>query len=340
MTTPNKALLTRIPNNPILCEADIPWDCMSVFNAGVCKWEGGYKMLFRTDSGPKEMPDSRLTRVGLASSKDGYKWTVDEEPVFDQEKMRIWLKGQYAARFGNEEIVRIYDPRITVIEGEVYLCFALDTKHGVRGGLARSSDFRNWTLLHISLPENRNMVLFPERVNGKLIRLDRPFPLYLRKNESFDIWISESPDGELWGHHKLLLGAEEAHCGNAKIGPGAPPIKTDKGWLTTFHAVTHHPDRDLGTWARNRTWHKEYVAGLMLLDLEDPSKVIGITRQPLLQSEEPYELGGFRGSVIFPGGFILEDDNTVKMYYGGGDTVVALAEGKLDELLDSIEPIR
>ncbi|WP_269537094.1 glycoside hydrolase family 130 protein [Cerasicoccus fimbriatus] len=339
MTTVDTALLKRITNNPILCEDNIPWDCMSVFNAGVCKWDGEYKMLFRTDSGSKEKPNARMTRIGLASSQDGYAWTVDKEPVFDQDKMRSWLKGEYAARFGDEELVRIYDPRITVIDGEIYLCFALDTAHGIRGGLARSKDFRNWTLLHISLPENRNMVLFPERVNGNILRLDRPFPLYFRTKESFDIWISESSDGRFWGNHKLLLGAEEVECGNAKIGPGAPPIKTEKGWLTTFHAVTNNPDRNLGTWAHHGEWYKEYVAGLMLLDLDNPSEVIGMTRRPLLKSEAPYELDGFRGSVIFPGGFILEDDNTVKMYYGAADTVVALAEGKLDDLLASIEPL-
>ncbi len=151
--------------------------------------------------------------------------------------------------------------------------------------------------------------------------------------------MSESPDGVLWGNHKLLLGAEEVAYGNAKIGPGAPPIKTEKGWLTTFHAVVHHPDHDLGTWAKNRTWHKEYVAGLMLLDLENPAKVIGMTKEPLLKSEVDYETEGFRGSVIFPGGFILEDDQTVKMYYGAADTVVALAEGKLEDLLAAIKPI-
>ena len=77
----------------------------------------------------------------------------------------------------------------------------------------------------------------------------------------------------------------------------------------------------------------------MLLDLDDPSKVIGMTKEPLLRSEAPYELEGFRGSVIFPGGFILEDDGIVKMYYGAADTVVALAEGKLEDLLNSIEPL-
>lgn len=341
MNANSEPLLTRSSSNPVLAEGDIPWDCMSVFNAGVCRWEDGYLMLFRTDSGAREAPNALTTCVGLARSKDGVKWDVDPEPIFDRMKMRHWLGDLYPERISSDEMRRIYDPRVTVIDDQFYLCFALDTLHGVRGGLARSKDLREWELLHITLPENRNMVLFPERVNGKLVRLDRPFPLYLRGGkEHFDIWISESEDGVHWGNHRLLLGAEEVAFGNAKIGPGAPPIKTDRGWLTTFHAVRHHPDRDLGTWQKDCTWHKEYVAGLMLLDLKDPSKLIGMTPTPLLESEAKYELEGFRGSVIFPGGFIAEDDGSVKMYYGAADTVVALAEGRLDALLDSIQPVK
>ncbi|WP_309400123.1 glycoside hydrolase family 130 protein [Cerasicoccus maritimus] len=335
------SLLQRCAANPILQESDIPWDCMSVFNAGIAKWDGEYVMLFRTDSGPKATPDARLTRVGLARSQDGIKWDVDPEPVFDQKIACEWLKDQYHERFGEKEIFRIYDPRITLIDGEAYFCFAFDTIHGVRGGIAKCSSkcLRKWELLSLSLPENRNMVMFPERINGKLYRLDRPFPIYSKGwQEMFDIWISESVDGKYWGESRLVLGAEEVPFTNGKIGPGAPPLKTDKGWLTTFHAVHIDKENPLQGW-EPKSWCKEYVSGLMLLDLNDPSRVIGISKQPLLRAEAPYEIEGFRGSVIFPGGFLLEEDGTVKMYYGAADTVVALAEGTLESLLSAIEPI-
>ncbi|WP_269522092.1 glycoside hydrolase family 130 protein [Coraliomargarita parva] len=334
-----KPLLQRRSNNPILQDSDIPWDCMSVFNAGISKWNGQYVMLFRTDSGPKDAPIPALTRIGLAHSKDGYTWEIEKEPVFDRDKIRVWLKDQYEERFGSEEIVRVYDPRITVIDGEAYFCFAFDTEHGVRGGIAKTTDqnLRSWELLHLSLPENRNMVLFPERVNGKLVRLDRPFPLYFNGGkESFDIWMSNSSNGTEWGDHRLLLASEEVPFANAKIGPGAPPIKTERGWLTTFHAVEINNEKPLNAWSPH-PWTKEYIAGLMLLDLENPAKVIGMCREPLLRAETEYELDGFRGGVIFPGGFLLEDDGTVKMYYGAADTVVGLAEGKLEDLLNAIE---
>lgn len=339
MTTQQSTSVRRFAKNPILTEADIPWDCTSVFNAGVCKWENRYAMLFRTDTGEPADPDAHLTRVGLAWSEDGYAWEVAPDPIFDQVILKAWLRDAYPERLTDNEVIRIYDPRITVIDDEVYFCFALDTVHGVRGGLAKSTDFRNWKLLNISLPENRNMVLFPERVNGKLMRLERPFPMYLRGNqESFDIWCSDSVDGEYWGKHRLLIGAEEVPFSNCKIGPGAPPIRTDKGWLVAFHAVYQHDDHDLKTWSAT-PWRKEYLAGLMLLDIDDPSQVIGMAHEPLLAAEADYELDGFRGSVIFPGGFVAESDGTVKIYYGAADTVVTLAESTIQALLELIEPL-
>ncbi|QYY37268.1 glycoside hydrolase family 130 protein [Ruficoccus sp. ZRK36] len=332
------SLLKRYPNNPVLHEDNIPWDCMSVFNAGICKQGDRYLMLFRTDSGPRERPVDQRTKIGVAQSDDGFNWKVAPDPIFDSESMHELLVGQYTNHFPREEIVRIYDPRITIIDGEIYLCAALDTKHGIRGLIAKTSDLGRWDLLHITLPENRNMVLFPERVNGNFLRLDRPFPLYYTGGkESFDIWYSSSPDGRHWGEHRLLLAAEQVPFSNCKIGPGAPPIRTEKGWLAAFHAVIKNENKPLCGWSPE-PWTKEYVAGLMLLDLEKPYKVIGMSQTPLLTSEESYETEGFRGSVIFPGGMIAEEEGSVKMYYGAADTVVALATGTVDELLSAITP--
>ena len=134
-----------------------------------------------------------------------------------------------------------------------------------------------------------------------------------------------------WGNSKLLLGVEDVPFANDKIGPAAPPVKTEKGWLTTFHAVDRDEKRGKNGW--EETWKKRYSAGLMLLDLKDPSKVIGLYKEPLIAPEVSYELEGFRGNVVFPGGMILEENGEVKLYYGAADTVEALATAQLDELL-------
>jgi len=119
---------------------------------------------------------------------------------------------------------------------------------------------------------------------------------------------------------------------NDKIGPAAPPIKTKHGWLTTFHAVDIDAARGKNGW--EAAWKKRYCAGIMLLDLENPDKIVGLYKEPLLAPEAAYEVdGGFRNHVIFPGGMILEEDGEVKLYYGAADTVECLATAHVDDLV-------
>jgi beta-1,4-mannooligosaccharide/beta-1,4-mannosyl-N-acetylglucosamine phosphorylase len=210
---------------------------------------------------------------------------------------------------------------------------AVDTVHGIRGGIFKTDDFQSFELISLTLPDNRNMVLFPEKLVGHFVRLERPFPIYMREqDESFDLWISRSPDLRFWGDTRLLLAASEVPFCNAKIGPGAPPVKTPQGWLTTFHTVEKHPEKTNRGW-EDQGWFKTYYGGIMLLDLENPSKLLGFSRKPLLAPEAEYELDGFRGGVIFPTGMILEDTGEVKIYYGASDTVVALASAHVDDLV-------
>jgi beta-1,4-mannooligosaccharide/beta-1,4-mannosyl-N-acetylglucosamine phosphorylase len=256
--------------------------------------------------------------MGLATSDDGIHWKVSPKPCFQMH---------------DEEITFAYDPRLTVLEGRVYMCFAVATKHGLRGGIAVTDDFEKFDVLHMTVPDNRNMVLFPEKVGGRYVRLERPFPVYGRGGKDrFDTWMSWSPDMRHWGDSELVLGVEHVPFANDKTGPGAPPIKTPKGWLTAFHAVDIDQTRGKNGWEPK--WPKRYTAGIMLLDLEDPSKVIGMCHEPLIAPEAPYEVdGGFRNNVIFPGGMILEDSGEVKIYYGCADTIECMATASVDDLI-------
>jgi beta-1,4-mannooligosaccharide/beta-1,4-mannosyl-N-acetylglucosamine phosphorylase len=184
------------------------------------------------------------------------------------------------------------------------------------------------------------MVLFPERVGGRFARLERPFPIYGRsESEAFDIWYSDSPDCRDWGNTRLVLGSEQVPFCNSKIGPAAPPIRTERGWLTLFHAVDKDENRVFESW--HGRWIKRYTAGIMLLDLADPARVVGLARRPVMVPEPAYayEMQGFRGGVIFPCGLIAEPDGSVKIYYGAADTVVALATARLEDLVDLCEPL-
>lgn len=311
--------IKRHPGNPILDAGKVPYEAVCTYNAGFAKYNGKYVMVFRNDfvrNKDNFMTTAARINLGLAVSDDGIDWTVAPEPCWKLE---------------TDEILRVYDPRLTVIDGKCFLCFAADTRHGVRGGVAVTEDFCKFEILSMSAPDNRNMVLFPEKIGGKYMRLERPFPVYSRGGgEAFDIWSSCSPDGRYWGDTGLVLGAEDVPYSNCKIGPGAPPVKTKYGWLCAIHAV-EKIERELYAWHPN--WHKVYYGGLMLLDLENPNQVLAVSKQPLLVPEMPYETEGMRGSTIFPGGMILEDSGEVKIYYGSADTVECLASADLGDLL-------
>ena len=311
----------RYADNPILDASRVPFPSVQTYNAGFTKFQGKYVMVFRNDyNRTRETFDTAELRInlGFATSDDGLHWEVAPEPCW---------------QIHSDEIRHVYDPRLTVIDGRCYLCFAMDTMHGVRGGVAVTEDFSKFEILSLSAPDNRNMVLFPEKIGGYYMRLERPMPVYGRspdRKESFDIYSSISPDLRFWGGTKLLLGAENMPSCNSKIGPGAPPVRTPAGWLALTHLVNKVPE-ELPAW--HPDWHKVYCAGAMLLDLEDPTRILGIAPTPVLVPEAPYETEGFRGHVVFPGGAILEESGELKIYYGAADTYEAVATCDVNDLI-------
>lgn len=304
-------------SRPVLTYRDIPYKAALIFNAGVTKFGGRYVMVFRNDYGSMDEHKLEGTNIGLAYSENGIDWKVEPKPCFV---------------LHDDEIRRAYDPRLTVIDGRCYMCFAVDTNHGLRGGIAVTDDFDKFEILSLSAPDNRNMVLFPEKIGGYFCRLERPMPVYSRGRDRFDTWLSYSPDFKFWGESKLVLKVEDVPFANDKVGPGAPPVKTEKGWLATFHGVIR--DESMGKNGWEASWKKKYYAGIMLLDLDDPSKIIGMSKEPLIATDQAYEVeNGFRCDVIFPGGMLLEDSGEVKIYYGASDTYECMATADVNDLL-------
>ena len=312
------ASVIRKLDKPVLTKADIPYPAELVFNAGVCKYGGRYVMVFRNDYGAFDGRKFEGTNLGIAFSDDGISWETGENTVS--------LLGS------NPEIKRIYDPRLTVIDGEIFICFACDIYHGLMGGVGKLHDFKDIEILSLLPPDNRNLALFPEKINGNYVLLERPMPVYSRGRDLFDMWVCESPDLIHWGNHRLIMGVEDVPFADNKIGPAAPPVKTDKGWLTLFHAVELDSSRGKNGWEDK--WQKIYRAGIMLLDPANPSEIIGMSDEPLIVCDRDYELdNGFRRDVIFPGGMILEDSGEVKIYYGASDTVECLALADVNDLI-------
>ncbi|HEY4417478.1 MAG TPA: glycoside hydrolase family 130 protein [Verrucomicrobiae bacterium] len=339
MSQPPVNPVVRHAGNPVLSATNVPYPSALTFNAGVVRHAGRYLMVFRNDYGHDGRGGFQGTNIGLAVSRDGLAWEVEPNPILGEDEIRHQLKKAMGHHYHAAFIKRIYDPRLTVVDGKILMCFAIDTAHGICGGVASTEDLKTFTWLSVSAPDNRNLVLFPRRIHGRYFRYERPLPVYMREHpESFPIWCAESDDLVFWGRNRPVLGPDEVAYANSKIGPAAPPVETAKGWLVTIHAVHRDPASRLRGW-EPKGWYKTYYAGLMLTDLDDPSKVIGLMRRPLLAPETEYELEGFRGSVIFPCGMILEDSGEVKIYYGAADTCVALATAHVDDLLAACEPI-
>lgn len=312
-------LVKRYAHNPILTAEDVPYPCDEISNVAAVKYKEEYFLLAGLyPSGPSTYS------WALAKSKDGYKFKVEKGPVLTPPEGK-----------------RFYDPRMTKIGNIYYVVFGVDYPTGeVTTGLAKTEDFKEFQYLgEISEPDIRNTVLFPEKIGNYYVRLNRPFPLYYhwgwpagkhpavkegRKWPSnFNIWISYSSDLIFWGKAKVILEVKDVPWASHKLGPGAPPIKTDKGWLEIFHGAE-----------LTKSGKKIYRLGCMLLDLNDPSKIIGLAKEPILEPEEPFEKKGRVPDVVFTCGAIPENDGTLKIYYGGADTCVCLAVTKTVDLVN------
>jgi predicted GH43/DUF377 family glycosyl hydrolase len=185
---------------------------------------------------------------------------------------------------------------------------------GISTSLAQTDDFEQVEKLGlIFAPDNRDVCFFPEKINGYYWALHRPAPLHFGKPE---MWLAKSPDLLHWGDHSRLAGCSDKDWDQRKIGGGAPLLKTDKGWLQIYHGV----DKD-----------QRYCLGALLIDLNDPTKVIARMLNPLIEPRENYEVEGFFGNVVFCCGAIIKD-GVVNIYYGAADEVMALATISLSEL--------
>jgi beta-1,4-mannooligosaccharide/beta-1,4-mannosyl-N-acetylglucosamine phosphorylase len=199
---------------------------------------------------------------------------------------------------------------------------AAHSGHTCRLSLVKTKDFKKIQWLgFISETDNRNGVLFPEKINGLYARLDRPNT----GSNNGDIWISYSPDLIFWGKSECVFrNWEGIRWAWTKIGAGAVPIRTKEGWLTIFHGVRTQCHS-----------HYVYQLGVCLLDLKNPAKVKAMAEDAILIPEEQYELVGQTPSVVFTCGAVVEDNGEVKIYYGGADTVQCVATTSVQRLIDA-----
>lgn len=302
-------LVWRSSLNPIITPGSVA-GANSVFNPAVVSFGGAFAGVFRVDD------EARTMNIRVGRSRDGVEWDVDTEPIsFRPVDGRV---AELERRFEHA-----YDPRVTQIDDRYYLTWCTGY-HGPTIGVAYTDDFEAFHRLENAfLPFNRNGVLFPRTLNGNHALLSRPSD---GGHTSFgDIFFSESPDLVHWGRHRHVLGPVPLTWQATKVGAGPAPIETDDGWLLLYHGVLTSCNGFV------------YSVGAALLDLDEPWRVVGRSREYVLAPRLPYERVGDVPNVVFPTATLVDHEtDRVSIYYGAADTVVCLAHAHLSELLSLV----
>ena len=307
--TGGKEPVWRYSGNPIIGR-DGNKISNSVFNSAVVRFEDGFAGVFRCDSRSISMD------IFVGKSKDGINWEIEDEPIKFEGADEEILKREYR-----------YDPRVCFIEDRYYVTWC-NGYHGPTIGVAYTFDFKKFVQLENAfLPFNRNGVLFPRKINGLYMMLNRPSD---NGHTPFgDIFISQSKDMEFWGRHRHVMGTikdDVSAWQSTKIGPGPIPIETDEGWLMIYHGVINTCNGFV------------YRMGAALLDLNEPWKVIARSKNYIMAPWEQYECMGEVPNVVFPCAALHDKESgKIAIYYGCADTVTGLAFTTVERLLDYVK---
>ncbi|MBN1553964.1 MAG: glycoside hydrolase family 130 protein [Phycisphaerae bacterium] len=290
---------------------DFPEPIHSVYNSGITKYRGRYVMVCRAE-------DRALRQhLWLARSDDGVHFVPDPKP-FELPADPVYRNGIRGSYF---------DPRVTRIGDEYYIVHAAaDAEFNPRLAMIRTTDFE--TFEFVSFPgsvNTRNGILFPETIGGRYALMERD-----GGPSGGEMWVTYSPDLVYWGQAEKLHSRTAEYWHYNKIGGGAVPIRTDRGWLILYHGVH-----------TMCSFKKVYKLGVLLSELENPARVISWCPYAVLEPEELYEKTGMSDNTVFTAGAWVEDNGRVKVYYGAGDAVQCLATTTVDDLLEAcfLEPL-
>lgn len=256
-----------------------------------------------------------VSHLRVFISKDGRSVAPDTPAV------TILPEGPYES-FGIE------DPRITKIGATYYITYVGVSPHGVCTRLMSTTDF---TQFHrhgtIFCPDNKDVVLFPEKILAEYVALHRPMPSM--RFSPPQVWLARSPDLLHWGNHQRLLGGDNAADHRDRVGGGTPPIRTDRGWLTLYHGSDKKP---------GQTGAGVYTASAMILDTDNPARIIARSKGPVMRPEAPFERSGFVDNVVFPTA-MLRREGLLFVYYGAADECLAVCGFDVQDVLDACEPV-
>jgi len=342
-------MITRFAENPILSPADIipshpGMEVALVLNPGAFTYAGKTGLLLRVAERPrqeegwistpvldpaeetgmrilrirKDDPDlvgddprlfaykgrgylTMLSHLRLAWSDDGIHFKADPKPT---------LLGE-----GKHESFGVEDSRVEFIDGRYWLTYTAVSEFGCAVALISTADWKTFERHGLIFPpHNKDCALFPRKIDGNYWALHRPSGVELGGNY---IWTAKSPDLLMWGGHNCLATTRPGMWDCQRVGGGAAPIETDRGWLVIYHGANNN---------------SRYSLGGLLLDLHDPTRVLARSEKPLMEPEEDYEKKGFFGSVVFTNGHVLRGDE-ITIYYGASDKVICGARASISDLL-------
>lgn len=349
-----KDIAKRFVENPLLSPNDIPastqgLEITCLLNPGVFEFKDKTWLIVRVAERPKQKENvisfPILTETGSISiieiKKDDPELIATDARVINYKGTDYLTTLSHLRLLCSDDGIKFYEPedypslvgegileafgiedcRVALIEGKYYLTFTSVSDNGVGVGLRTTTDWKNFEKHGMILPaHNKDCAIFEEKINGLFYALHRPSSVDIGGNY---IWIASSPDGIHWGNHHCIVRTRKGHWDSKRVGAGAAPIKTEKGWLEIYHGANDN---------------HQYCLGAFLLDLNDPTKVLSRTEEPIMVPTTEYELSGFFGNVVFTNGHIVEPDgDNVTVYYGASDEFVCGAKFSINEIISLLK---
>jgi predicted GH43/DUF377 family glycosyl hydrolase len=349
-----KDIAKRFAENPLLSPADLTASASGLtisclLNPGVFQFEGKTWLIVRVAERPEQKDNMIsfpiLTETGATKiieiAKDDPALNATDPRVINykgvdylttlshlrlvcsEDGIHFHEAEGYSSLVG-EGVLQAFgveDCRVTRLGDKYYLTFTAVSDNGVGVGLRTTTDWKNFQSYGMILPpHNKDCAIFEEKVNGLYYALHRPSSVDIGGNY---IWLASSPDCIHWGDHQCIIKTRKDNWDSARVGAGAAPVKTDKGWLEIYHGANHE---------------HQYCLGAFLLDSNDPSKVIARTMDPIMIPSATYEVSGFFGNVVFTNGHIMSPDgDTLTVYYGAADEFVCGARFSIKEILSLLK---
>jgi predicted GH43/DUF377 family glycosyl hydrolase len=341
----------RFEQNPLLRPADLQpgikgMEILCLLNPGVFRYNNKIWLLLRVAERPKQIegkisfpiynekgeievlsfdvndPDLDATdpRVINYKKKDYLTTLSYLRLVCSDDGINFYEPEGYPPIFGKGELETfgIEDCRVATIGKEFVLTFTEVSEFGVGVGMIKTTDWKNFSRQGMIIPpHNKDCAVFEEKINDKYFAFHRPSSPELGGNY---IWLAESPDLIHWGQHKCIAVVRPGMWDSVRVGAGGPPIRTEKGWLAIYHGANQH--------------HR-YCLGALLLDINDPTKVLARSIDPIMEPDMPYEQTGFFGNVVFTNGHYVDGD-TINFYYGASDEVICGAKFSISEILATL----